>query len=65
VIGYLPHRLREDDGAEDVVEGRHLPGRIDYVSFQYNELVYVLAIEKLLGSRCPARRPGCGWRSAS
>ena len=28
--------------------------RIDYVSFQSNELVYVLAIEKLLGDRGPA-----------
>src|SRR6266487_1928956 len=31
------------------------PARIDYVSFQYNELVFVLAIEKLLELEVPAR----------
>jgi NADH-quinone oxidoreductase subunit D len=31
------------------------PGRIDYLSFQYNELVFVLAIEKLLGVTPPAK----------
>src|SRR2546430_928296 len=31
------------------------PERIDYVSFQYNELVFVLAIEKLLEIDVPAR----------
>src|SRR4051794_30822826 len=29
--------------------------RIDYVSFQNNELVFVLAVEKLLGLEVPAR----------
>ena len=42
------------------------PERIDYVSFQNNELVFVLAIEKLLGARGAARRRrGCACCSAS
>src|SRR5439155_18457117 len=31
------------------------PARIDYVSFQYNELVFVLAVEKLLEIEVPPR----------
>ena len=31
------------------------PPRIDYLSFQYNELVFVLAIEKLLDLRVPPK----------
>jgi NADH-quinone oxidoreductase subunit D len=34
------------------------PERIDYVSFQNNELVFVLAIEKLLGTEIP---PKASW----
>jgi NADH-quinone oxidoreductase subunit D len=34
------------------------PERIDYVSFQNNELVFVLAIEKLLGTEIP---PKAAW----
>ena len=55
-VDRLPaHRLREEHGAEDVVEGDHRTrARIDYVSFQTNELVFVLAIEKLLELEMPA-----------
>ena len=31
------------------------PERIDYVSFQVNELAFVLAIEKLLGIEVPQK----------
>ena len=46
------HRLREEHGAEDAGGRRsRTPARIDYLSFQNNELVFVLAVEKLLGHR--------------
>ena len=41
------------------------PERIDYVSFQANELLFVLAIEKLLAIEVPRRPPGCGCASPS
>ena len=41
------------------------PERIDYVGFQNDELVFVLAIEKLLGLEIRRRPPGCGCCSAS
>ena len=36
-------------------KGVTYPARVDYVSFQYNELVYVLAVEKLLAARGAAQ----------
>ena len=60
------HRLREDDGAEDVVEGRHLSGprRLRLLPVQRARL-RARGREAARSSRCRARRPGCGWRSAS
>ena len=36
-------------------KGVTYPARVDYVSFQYNELVFVLAVEKLLQLRVPRK----------
>ena len=41
------------------------PERIDYVSFQNNEYVFVAAVEKLLDLEGRRRRPGCGRSCAS
>ena len=55
VVGYL------HTGFEKTMEHKTwwkcitYPERIDYVSFQYNELVFVLAIEKLLGIEVPRK----------
>jgi NADH-quinone oxidoreductase subunit D len=55
VVGYL------HTGFEKTMEHKTwwkcitYPERIDYVSFQYNELVFVLAIEKLLGLEIPRK----------
>ncbi len=55
VVGYL------HTGFEKTMEHKTwwkcitYPERIDYVSFQYNELVFVLAIEKLLGLEVPRK----------
>ena len=55
VVGYLHTGLREEHGGQDVVEGDHVPERIDYLSFQNNELVFVLAIEELLELEVPQK----------
>lgn len=55
VIGYL------HTGFEKTMEQKTwwkcvtYPARIDYVAYQYNELVYVLAVEKLLGLETPRK----------
>ena len=50
------HRLREEHGAEDAGGRRsRTRERIDYLSFQDNELVFVLAIEKLLELETPEK----------
>jgi NADH:ubiquinone oxidoreductase subunit D len=47
------------------VEGDHVRPRIDYLSFQNNELVFVLAAEKLLDLPVPEKATGCGCASPS
>jgi NADH-quinone oxidoreductase subunit D len=55
VVGYL------HTGFEKTMEQKTwwkcvtYPERIDYVSYQYNELVFVLAVEKLLGLETPRK----------
>ena len=60
------HRLREDDGAEDVVEGRHLSRPASTTSPSSTTSSSTCSRSRSCCScRCRARRPGCGWRSAS
>ena len=66
VVGYLHTGFEKTMEAKTWWKGITYPERIDYVSFQNNELAFVLAIEKLLDLQVRrARRPGCGWRCAS
>ena len=48
VIGYLHTGFEKTMEQKTWWKGVTYPARVDYVSFQYNELVYVLAVEKLL-----------------
>ena len=50
-----PHRLREDHGAEDVVEGDHVPGADGLPLLPGERARFVLAIEKLLGIEVPPK----------
>ena len=65
VIGYLHTGFEKTMESKTYWKGITYPERIDYLSFQANELVFVLAIEKLLGLETPRRRPGCGCASRS
>jgi NADH-quinone oxidoreductase subunit D len=55
VIGYLHTGFEKNMEQKTWWKAITYPERIDYVSFQYNELVFVLAIEKLLGLEVPPR----------
>jgi NADH-quinone oxidoreductase subunit D len=55
VIGYLHTGFEKNMEGKSWWKSITYPPRIDYVSFQANELVYVLAIEKLLGIEVPRR----------
>src|SRR5207237_8853040 len=53
VIGYLHTGFEKSMEQKTWWKGITYPERIDYVSFQYNELVFVLAIEQLLWLEVP------------
>ncbi len=55
VVGYLHTGFEKSMESKTWWKAITYPARIDYVSFQYNELVFVLAIEKLLGLEVPPR----------
>jgi len=55
VIGYLHTGFEKTMEQKTYWKCVTYPERIDYVSFQYNELVYVLAVEKLLGLEVPRK----------
>jgi NADH-quinone oxidoreductase subunit D len=55
VVGYLHTGFEKNMEAKTYWKGITYAPRIDYVSFQNNELVFVLAIEKLLGIEVPAK----------
>ena len=51
VVGYLHTGFEKNMEAKTWWKAITYPERIDYLSFQNNELVFVLAIEQLLGAR--------------
>src|SRR3954465_5280582 len=55
VIGYLHTGFEKNMEQKTGWKAITYPERIDYVSFQYNELVFVLAIEQLLEIEVPER----------
>ena len=55
VIGYLHTGFEKSMEQKTWWKAITYPERIDYVSFQYNELVFVLAIEKLLAMEVPQK----------
>ena len=55
VIGYLHTGFEKNMEQKTWWKAITYPERIDYLSFQYNELVFVLAIEKLLALEVPAK----------
>ena len=55
VIGYLHTGFEKTMEQKTWWKGVTYPARVDYVSFQYNELVFVLAVEKLLAVTPPAK----------
>jgi len=55
VIGYLHTRFEKSMEQKSWWKAITYPARVDYVAFQYNELVFVLAIEKLLAIEVPPR----------
>ncbi len=55
VIGYLHTGFEKNMEQKTWWKAITYPERIDYVSFQYNELVFVLAIEQLLGLETPPK----------
>jgi NADH-quinone oxidoreductase subunit D len=58
VIGYLHTGFEKNMEQKTWWKAITYPERIDYVSYQNNELVFVLAIEKLLGLEVP---PKASW----
>jgi NADH-quinone oxidoreductase subunit D len=58
VVGYLHTGFEKNMEHKTWWKAITYPERIDYVSFQNNELVFVLAIEKLLGVEIP---PKASW----
>jgi NADH-quinone oxidoreductase subunit D len=58
VVGYLHTGFEKNMEHKTYWKAITYPERIDYVSFQNNELVFVLAIEKLLGIETP---PKAAW----
>ncbi len=55
VVGYLHTGFEKNMEQKTWWKAITYPERIDYVSFQYNELVFVLAIEQLLEIEVPPR----------
>jgi NADH-quinone oxidoreductase subunit D len=55
VVGYLHTGFEKSMEQKTYWKAITYPARIDYLSFQMNELVFVLAIEKLLGIEVPAK----------
>ena len=55
VIGYLHTGFEKSIEQKSYWKAITYPARIDYLSFQQNELVFVLAIEKLLGVEPPPK----------
>jgi NADH-quinone oxidoreductase subunit D len=55
IIGYLHTGFEKSMEAKTWWKAITYPERIDYLSFQANELVFVLAIEKLLGIDVPRK----------
>jgi NADH-quinone oxidoreductase subunit D len=55
IIGYLHTGFEKNMEAKTWWKAITYGPRIDYVSFQNNELVFVLAIEKLLGLEVPEK----------
>ena len=55
VIGYLHTGFEKNMEAKTWWKNVTYAPRVDYLSFQANELVYVLAVEKLLGLEVPRR----------
>jgi Respiratory-chain NADH dehydrogenase, 49 Kd subunit len=55
VIGYLHTGFEKTMEHKTWWKNVTYPARVDYVSFQYNELVYVLAVEKLLQLQVPRK----------
>ncbi len=55
VIGYLHTGFEKNMEQKTWWKAITYPARIDYLSFQYNELVFVLAIEQLLELEVPPR----------
>jgi len=55
VIGYLHTGFEKSMEQKTYWKAITYPARIDYVAFQMNELVFVLAIEKLLGIEVPPK----------
>jgi NADH-quinone oxidoreductase subunit D len=55
VIGYLHTGFEKNMEQKSWWKAITYPERIDYLSFQYNELVFVLAIEQLLELEVPER----------
>jgi NADH-quinone oxidoreductase subunit D len=55
VIGYLHTGFEKNMEQKTWWKAITYPERIDYLSFQYNELVFVLAIEKLLAMEVPPK----------
>src|SRR5216117_1723739 len=55
VIGYLHTGFEKNMEQKTWWKAITYPERIDYVAFQNNELVFVLAIEKLLGIEVPRK----------
>ncbi len=55
VIGYLHTGFEKNMEAKTWWKSVTYTPRVDYLSFQSNELVYVLAVEKLLGLEVPRR----------
>jgi NADH-quinone oxidoreductase subunit D len=58
VVGYLHTGFEKNMEQKTWWKAITYPERIDYLSFQNNELVFVLAIEKLLGVEVP---PKAAW----
>jgi NADH-quinone oxidoreductase subunit D len=58
VVGYLHTGFEKNMEQKTWWKAITYPERIDYVAFQNNELVFVLAIEKLLGMEVP---PKAAW----
>src|SRR5919197_674080 len=55
VVGHLHTGFEKNTEQKTWWKAITYPERIDYVSFQNNELVFVLAIEKLLGLEIPPK----------